>query len=325
MIPPRPSLLPALITLALPSLALAAPPLASRSTSSWTGFSGVSYLFTFGDSYTTIGFNAAGTQPSASNPEGNPSGDTGTTSSGHNYIDYLTATYNKSLVLTYDAACYGATINASTVPAFSTAIPSAIDQSIQTWYADYHSTPAVPWTAANSLFSYFFGINDLLNTQNAYSTSLETKLMTSYYNVLSFAYIFGARNFLLQTVPPVDAAPGVVQFYNVTAVAAAVKSFNTALGSMLTRFRADHPGSTVFLHDTHALYAGILANPASNSLTAGIRNTQNYCQFYETSTSPDAFNLLCIYPVSGYFWHDLLHPTWPVHQAMAASIAALLG
>lgn len=331
--------MPSITHLAFAALALlssptshlaAATPITSRSTtSSWSGFAGVRYLFAFGDSYTTVGFSSASsTQPSASNPDGVFGSTLGTTASGRNYIDYLTYTYNTSRVLTYDMAVYGATLNRSVVPAFSASIPDAVNQSVSGWYPPYHSnggSAGVPWTAGNSLFSYFFGINDLLNTQGAYNASLEAALMHSYYDVLYFAYIFGARNFLVQTVPPMDLAPGVVAFYNVSAVAAAVKSYNAALASTVAQFRADRAGATVFVHDTHALFAQVLDNPASTPQTAGIAYTTGYCSQYVGSTDPNAYNASCTKPVSAYFWHDFLHPTWPVHQALASSIAKLLG
>ena len=68
-----------------------------------------------GDSYTTTGFNASGPQPSPSNPLGNPDYLGHTSSNGPNWIDYLTTKYNHTLLLTYNLAFGGATVDSALV------------------------------------------------------------------------------------------------------------------------------------------------------------------------------------------------------------------
>ncbi|GIK06922.1 hypothetical protein Aspvir_002575 [Aspergillus viridinutans] len=83
---------------------------------------------TTGDSYSQTGFSTSGEQPSVSSPMGNPAlGEyfmvlvpeipthmkpgTGTTAGGVNWVGHLTTAGNTSLVLSYDLAVGGATID----------------------------------------------------------------------------------------------------------------------------------------------------------------------------------------------------------------------
>ena len=56
--------------------------------------------------------------------------------------------------------------------------------------------------------------------------------------------------------------------------------------------------------------------------TAGYLNTTEFCVAYENGTpEPDTFNETCGIPVNEYFWLNQLHPTYPMHDALAAQIA----
>lgn len=73
-------------------------------------------IFSTADSYTTTGFNATtGPQPSIGNPLGNPAYPGHTASNGPNWVDYLTTKYNHTLVLAYNLAYGGATVDSSLV------------------------------------------------------------------------------------------------------------------------------------------------------------------------------------------------------------------
>ena len=116
-----------------------------------------------GDSYTTRGFNASGTLPSPSNPLGNPAYPGKTTTGGTNYVDYLTMNLNSSLVLTYDYAVGGATINKSLV-APGHASRSLIIQTNDFLQGAGKKPKSAPWTSENALFSIWIGINDVGNS-----------------------------------------------------------------------------------------------------------------------------------------------------------------
>ena len=72
----------------------------------------------------------------------------------------LTTEYNKSLLLTYNYAYSGATIDESLVPPV-VSIASVKDQ-VQEFMAQAAGMPAAaPWTAENAMFSVWIGINDI--------------------------------------------------------------------------------------------------------------------------------------------------------------------
>ena len=83
---------------------------------------------------------------------------------GPNWIDFMTTVNNKSLVLTYNYAYGGATINASLVQPYEPTVLSLIDQ-VNEFMGQAASKPATaPWTSENALFSIWIGINDIGTT-----------------------------------------------------------------------------------------------------------------------------------------------------------------
>ena len=73
--------------------------------------------------------------------------------------------YNNSLILTYNYAYGGATINASLVAPFEPTVLSLIDQVNEFLDGGVANKPATaPWTSENALFSVWIGINDLGNS-----------------------------------------------------------------------------------------------------------------------------------------------------------------
>ena len=83
---------------------------------------------------------------------------------GTNWVDVDTMVYNKSLVLTYNYAYGGATINASLVQPYEPTVLSLIDQ-VNEFMGQAASKPAfAPWTSSNALFSVWIGINDIGNS-----------------------------------------------------------------------------------------------------------------------------------------------------------------
>lgn len=122
-------------------------------------------------------FNVEGTQPSPSDPMGNPAlgkltqlllnalahlynfhhTGTGATGGGINWIGYLTTADNASLVLSYNLAIGGATIDNAIL---NSGYPDMTGQ-VATFQGNYSSKPAsAPWCAADSVFGFWIGINE---------------------------------------------------------------------------------------------------------------------------------------------------------------------
>lgn len=81
---------------------------------------------------------------------------TGTTAGGTNWVGYLTATQNASLVLSYNLAVGGATIDNTLVSGNPKDLVSQFDV-FQSTYAD---KDAAGWTGENAIFAVWIGINE---------------------------------------------------------------------------------------------------------------------------------------------------------------------
>ena len=84
-----------------------------------------------------------------------------TVGGGPNWIDADTTMYNKSLILTYNLAYGGATIDANLVTPYTPTVKSLTDQ-VNQFLVSYANKPAsAPWECDNTLFSVWIGINDI--------------------------------------------------------------------------------------------------------------------------------------------------------------------
>ena len=142
-----------------------------------------------GDSYTSTNFNVSGPQPHKANPLGNPNFPGPTSANGPNYIDFLTATYNKSFIETYNMGYGGAMIDQAIISSpFGPLVKSFRDQVDGEFQPIYTGTadPNVIWTSSSSLFIIFFGINDALNGYaRPKNNSLNYAEIMSYQNLVN--------------------------------------------------------------------------------------------------------------------------------------------
>ncbi|KAI4685853.1 uncharacterized protein J4E88_003690 [Alternaria novae-zelandiae] len=315
------------LALSLATTTLAAP---YTNSSSWSGWANVKQLFVFGDSYTQTGFDVNGTQPSPSNPFGNPAYPGYTSSNGPNWVGFLSTTYNASDLLTYNMAYGGATVDSDLVTPYAPTVISMKNQVRTEFLPTYGSHPATaPWTSSSSLFAFFIGINDVGNSWWLNNATLYDTIFSVYADLLSDVYETGARNFLFLSVPPVNLAPQTLNQddggYAVENEGKVILDWNKRLGEMVNAFQANHSGTKVFVHDTWGLFTKVIEDPASYEQTAGVKNVTGYCTAYMNGT-PDWYtkDASCEHPVNEYLWLNELHPTFPIHNATADSIAQLL-
>lgn len=96
---------------------------------------------------------------------------------------------------------------------------------------------------------------------------------------------------------------------------------------------ARHPDTKVFTHNTHAFINAVLDNPKQFEATKGLREMGKFCPAYKARHVGekesekgwmDFRDKGCEYPVKEYFWLNGLHPTFPVHRAMAEELVGLL-
>ncbi|KAE8453661.1 hypothetical protein EG329_009172 [Mollisiaceae sp. DMI_Dod_QoI] len=303
-----------------------------KATSNWPGWPGIKHAFIFGDSYTTTGFNATLTQPTPTNPLGNPTYPGYTASNGANWVDFLTVKYNASNLLTYNLAYGGATINSALVAPYLPTVSSVAQQVENEWFPAYSSKPSsAPWTSQDTLFAIFDGINDVGNSWSkgvAGTTTLNGEIFAVYQGLVDELYYAGARNFALLNVPPVDRAPLALanSAANQAIEKADIAAWNSALVDMAKSVKAEKPDVNIFTVDSNKYFTQVLDDPKSYPQTAGYKNTTAYCGAYQNGTpKPDTFTASCGVPVNQYFWLNSLHPTYPMQDVLAEAVADQLG
>ncbi|KAI0629647.1 hypothetical protein C8Q77DRAFT_1236175 [Trametes polyzona] len=300
----------------IPSAASSAP--APTSTSATTaptsvppGLDKANFWFSFGDSYTQTGFDPNGVLPQPGNPLGNPPYPGWTAVGGTNWIDVDTTVYNKSLVLTYNYAYGGATINASLVQPYEPTVLSVIDQ-VNQFLAGAAKKPATaPWTSENALFSVWIGINDLGNSyyQSGDRDAFNDVLLDSYFGQvqelagLTVCSNVGARNFLFINVPPTDRSP--LMLGQAASAQALLKqviaSYNTKLAQRAAALEAANPGVSTWIWDSNAAFSEVLDNPTKYG--------------FVDATS---------YGGDGDFWGNNLHPSSAAHDIWGQGVAKVL-
>lgn len=130
---------------------------------------------------------------------------------------------------------------------------------------------------------------------------------------------------MLFNVPPVDRPyrgdkPGVRELHT------DIIDFNKRLRTTRKDFAKRHPSANVFYFDTHSLFESIIADPKAVPQTNRLTYTKGPCPLYDLGIGfegmPDLErkNVKCGVPVSQYLWHDFIHPTYPMHEAMAAKM-----
>ncbi|KAM0752847.1 hypothetical protein T439DRAFT_354325 [Meredithblackwellia eburnea MCA 4105] len=287
------------------------------STVAFNSLGEIDYIFSFGDSYTADAYDpAASISPVL--------GQTLTTSSGGlTWAQYFAMAANSPNTL-YDLAASGATTDNAIVDAG--VIPSFVQQVSE--FSEYFTQGAttVPWTGPNTLFTVWFGINDVGYSwwEGETYSALVDNLLTSYDAQMSKLYAAGARNFAILNVPPTDLTP-LVQLFGADVAAvfhSNIALWNLKISDYAISFSTKYTGATALLFDTNSLFSDVLNNPASY----GITNTKSACDAYAllTTTPVDLDLPVCGAPISQYFWHNLYHPTFSVQKILADSFAKAL-
>ncbi|OJI82311.1 hypothetical protein ASPTUDRAFT_45756 [Aspergillus tubingensis CBS 134.48] len=262
------------------------------------------YFFTFGDSYSQTGFSASGTQPSASNPMGNPDLGIGTTTNGPNWIGYLTTTENASLVLNYNFAAGGATIDNALVPAYPGDLASQF-RLFEDVYAEKPET--APWDAKDAVFGVWIGINDIGNA--FYSTDAATytpKLISRLESLVEEVYKNGGRKFLFLNVPPTSRSPLFLDQGEevVEQHAAYLAVYNENLEGMVERFNKGKGDVTTVLYDSWSFMTKILDDPTAYG--------------FPNATCIDDDGTSCI-------WWNNYHPGMKYHLLQAEDMKGVMG
>lgn len=177
-------------------------------------------------------------------------------------MGYLTTAQNASLVLSYNLADAGATIDNSLVSSYADDLVTQVDLFHSTYG---NKTKAAPWTGENAVFGFWIGINEygfflcfsgplwtaswlliLVSIGNAYSNTdaekFTPKLIARYRSLAEKIYRDGGRKFLFLNVPPASRTPQFLEQGDETVESHAkyLSVFNEKLESMVKSFTASH-------------------------------------------------------------------------------------
>jgi len=101
-----------------------------------------------------------GPQPSRENPLGNPAWPGDTTIGSPDWSSYLTTQYNSSFIKLYNLAHAGGTIDDTIDPSPFGAL--SFRQQVSQLYLPEYGNGKGGWTAADSMFMVWFGVNDVM-------------------------------------------------------------------------------------------------------------------------------------------------------------------
>lgn len=197
------------------------------STPQYPGYAGIKYWFAFGDSYSADSFDFNGVQPGPGNPTGNPGSPYATTASGPNYLIYLANVNSSSPIYLYDMANIGAIVDPTAFGYGPQLAHPQIQQVAYDWLETYVDNPSVPWTAQNSMFSQFFGINDC---DDLYGLDANTQALYMAADLAAYRAQMELVSFLHTPFPSMlahDMTSNDISSYRSTSKAAATSSSST--------------------------------------------------------------------------------------------------
>lgn len=93
---------------------------------------------------------------------------------------------------------------------------------------------------------------------------------------------------------------------------------------MANNFSSTYKDSSVFLFDLHTMFGHVIEHPTAYPQTTHIKNTTENCAAYGWLMPGDYHRPECGVPLKEYLWINELHPTYPLHEAMAAQIVEML-
>lgn len=222
----------------------------------------------------------------------------------------------------------GATVDSALVAPYLPTVLSVKEQ-VESEYLPIHASrlSPVPWSSDDTLFAIFIGINDIGNSYAAQNATLLPTIFSELSGLVDKLYTSGARNFLFLNVPPVNRSP-LTQAAGPSAQsieAADIADWNNRLVSLSNSLTWKYKDTTSFIFDTNKVFSRVLDHPCAYPQTCPYQNTTTYCTAYENGTATSTtFDPSCGVSVDKYLWLNTLHPTFRMHEAIAAQIVKLI-
>jgi len=258
----------------------------------WRGYDQLKYLFVFGDSYSAVGFPPTCPEPDKANPIGVPWPGSTWSEDKPIWVGHLIDRYTKQDLLVYDYAIGGYTV-------------TGVAAQIQDYFLKSDgpgSDERKRWKAEDSLSIIWVGVNDIAGEIDV------EKSLKRLFQSQDELYKSGARNFLVFNVPPLPNRWSTFKHSVVPSRVLREKNcaeWNARLPALISSFTHDeHPDTSTFLFDAHAVFERVLADPTSH----GFGDADG-----EAGAAAD-----------GEVWVDFIHPTSAMHRIIAEEVARFL-
>ncbi|KAK7223079.1 hypothetical protein V2G26_011082 [Clonostachys chloroleuca] len=263
------------------------------------------YMFIFGDSYSTTGFNISSTKPSQENPFGNPTPPGATSSGGYNWLGWLVSDYNKknTNTLVYNFAYPSATVDRSVIPPSSDNALTLTDQ-IGTFTKNLAKMPDyAPWEPNNTLAGIWIGINDVdISYQRQNASEYIKESVDVCFEQLEVLYDTGIRSLFILQVPPLDKTPKILA--KSEKPTKKISEYNKRISEKLKAFNSAHEDARTALIDTSAPFNSAINNPKKyNATDATCQNTDG----------------------KSCLWYNDFHPGVAIHKLVAYDVSVALG
>ncbi|KAF5648824.1 cellulose-binding GDSL lipase acylhydrolase [Fusarium sp. NRRL 25303] len=247
-------------------------------------------LIVFGDSYSTVGFWPGGQLPSASNPIGNPGLPGQTTSAGFNWVGHVTSTLNTSLILTYDFAYSGATVDKKIVNSWA-----QYSMSEQVDLYKQYAAPKI--TKVDTLVAFWIGINDVGEAFWSKKSALVTECVNRYFELLQVLVNDGYSKFVLLSIP--DQFPKMIgqPEVDLARLRSDIISYNNAVKAKAASFTSSHPNVKIQIFDTKPSFDQVVNN-------------------YAAYGAKDA----TCFGASNCLWADDYHASGAIHKLLAQNL-----
>ncbi|KAI0670369.1 hypothetical protein C8Q78DRAFT_1035867 [Trametes maxima] len=258
---------------------------------SWRGYNALRYLVIFGDSYSDVGYeyNKVTTYPSDDAPLGIEfPGVTWAEPAMPNWVGYLITEYSPyTKLLVYDYAVGGESVQGVRKQVQVNFLPRVGEK--PSW---------APWSAGDSLFVTWIGINDCARLELGDIPSDLDELFAEQERL----YEVGARNFLFMDVPPIHRTPVGATFSNTDPdFARPYELWNTLLRARVTSFSAKHSDVTTLLFSSWNTFTRVLDDPVAHG-----------------------FGPEHVARAGGEIWADNLHPSTKMHDWIAHDVSKFL-
>lgn len=208
-----------------------------------------------------------------------------------NWIDFLTTKYNKSSILTYNLAIGGSTVHQTKWASEVGTAATLVDQVYKRFeprYGKHH--PTVPlareWNSKNTLFTFWFGINDVngsFEKGSNVTAPWNKEIMAAYKKILGHLYNrHGMRNAVILNVPSIHRSPYIRGKEDAMQHLAKqdLADFNGRILHMVREFQRENDQANIWVYDSYTDFSKVMDDPKTFEQTSFLKNMTDSCDHY---------------------------------------------